>query len=76
LVHTHDIATGLGLSYDPPSRALCTRIKDRLDPELEPYEDPWTLLLWSTGRVGIPGRERVRRWHWQPGAWREDPSLR
>lgn len=67
LLHTHDIAAGLAIPYRPPSSALCTRVAARLDPRLEPYDDPWTLLLWATGRADIPGRDRVRRWRWQPG---------
>lgn len=62
IVHTHDIAGGLGLAYQP-DRDLCGRVTRRLG--LERYADPWQLLLWATGRADLPGRERVSRWKWR-----------
>lgn len=64
LLHTHDIATGLGLRYQPDP-VLCGRVTARLHPGLEPYDDPWRLLLWATGRADVPGRDHVRTWRWR-----------
>ena len=66
LLHTHDIATGLGIAYQPDADR-CARVVARLHRDLEPHDDPWTLLLWATGRADIPGRDHVRRWRWWPG---------
>ncbi len=65
VLHTHDIAAGLGIPYRPSS-TLCTRLTARLHRDLEHYHDPWILLLWATGRADIAGRDRVRRWRWWP----------
>ena len=66
LVHGHDIAQGLGLVLDPP-REVCTRVLARMFPhavaELADL-DPWTALLWATGRIALPGRPRVAHWRW------------
>jgi len=67
LLHTHDIVSGLELTYQPPDADLCARVIDRLHPDLEPHDDPWTLMLWATGRADIPNRDRVQRWRWRPG---------
>ncbi|MGP3638178.1 VOC family protein [Streptomyces sp. 24-1644] len=64
LVHTHDVAEGLGITWSPPA-ALCDRVLARLFPDAPADEDRWTVLLWSTGRAGLPGRERVTSWRWQ-----------
>ena len=42
LLHTHDIVSGLELTYQPPDADLCARVIDRLHPDLEPHDDPWT----------------------------------
>jgi hypothetical protein len=66
IVHTHDIATGLSLTYEPEA-AVCERVIDRLCPEVEPDgEPPFRLLLWASGRLDLPGRELVKRWRWSP----------
>jgi uncharacterized protein (TIGR03083 family) len=66
LVHGYDIAQGLGLALDPP-RQVCTRVLARLFPqavaELADL-DPWTALLWATGRIALPGRPRIAHWRW------------
>ena len=66
LVHGHDIAQGLGLALDPP-RKVCSRVLARLFPhavaELADL-DPWMALLWTTGRIALPGRPRVAHWRW------------
>ncbi|QNE78102.1 VOC family protein [Streptomyces finlayi] len=63
LVHTHDIAEGLSLTWTPP-RDLCDRVLARLFPDAPADEDRWTVLLWSTGRAELPGRDRVTSWKW------------
>ncbi|TYB68570.1 hypothetical protein FXF51_12165 [Nonomuraea sp. PA05] len=63
LVHVHDLAAGLGLSWDPPSE-VCSRVLARLFPDAPGDTDPWTTLLWATGRAELPGRPRLTRWRW------------
>jgi hypothetical protein len=57
LLHGNDIARGFGLSLDPP-RDVCRRVLARLFPQ-GPTDladaDPWTVLLWTGGRVELPG---------------------
>ncbi|MFC8566519.1 GNAT family N-acetyltransferase [Streptomyces sp. NPDC057245] len=64
LLHTHDIAEGLGLSYEPPA-GLCADVLTRLFPHVRPGEDPWRTLLWATGRGELPGRAPVTEWRWR-----------
>ena len=63
VVHTHDVATGLGVTWSADPR-LCTRVLDRLLPGIEPGPDPWSTLLWATGRIELPGRSRRTSWGW------------
>ncbi|MEU1472119.1 VOC family protein [Streptomyces sp. NPDC005761] len=63
LVHMYDVAAGLSLSCAPP-QDLCDRVLARLFPDAPADEDRWTVLLWSTGRADLPGRERVTSWKW------------
>ncbi|GHB13611.1 MULTISPECIES: VOC family protein [Streptomyces] len=63
LVHTHDVAEGLSLSWTPPAD-LCDRALARLFPDAPDDADRWTVLLWSTGRADLPGRDRVTSWRW------------
>ncbi|MCM2423486.1 hypothetical protein [Streptomyces sp. RKAG293] len=63
LVHTHDLAEGLGLDWTPPS-GICARVLTRLFPEAPTGTDPWTTLLWATGRAELPGHPRVTTWRW------------
>ena len=66
LVHGHDIAQGLGLVLDPP-REGCTRVLARMFPHMVAdlaNLDPWTALLWATGRIALPGRPRIAHWRW------------
>jgi hypothetical protein len=60
LVHTCDIAQGLGISWRPPP-ALCAAVLARLFPDA-PAGDPVEVLLWSTGRADPDGRPRVTSW--------------
>ncbi|NED87627.1 VOC family protein [Streptomyces sp. SID11233] len=63
LVHTHDLAEGLGIDWAPPAD-LCDRVLARLFPDVPDDSDRWTVLLWSTGRAELPGRRRVSSWKW------------
>ncbi|MEO3973997.1 hypothetical protein [Streptomyces sp. CAU 1734] len=63
LVHTHDIAEGLGLAWDPDPD-LCDRVLHRLLPDAPAGTDRWTTLLWCTGRADLPGRPRLTEWRW------------
>ncbi|MGW4508844.1 maleylpyruvate isomerase N-terminal domain-containing protein [Streptomyces sp. NPDC004436] len=63
LVHTHDLAAGLGLTWSPPSD-LCSRVLTRLFPDAPSSTDPWPTLLWATGRAELPGRPRLTTWRW------------
>ncbi|MFV5996857.1 VOC family protein [Streptomyces sp. NPDC056231] len=64
LVHTHDVVRGLDISWVPPAD-LCDRVLARLFPDAPDDTDRWTVLLWSTGRAELPGRERVSSWKWR-----------
>ncbi|MGW6589140.1 VOC family protein [Streptomyces globisporus] len=63
LVHTHDIAEGLGLTWAPPA-ALCDRALARLFPDAPAGGDRWAVLLWATGRAELPGHPRRTAWRW------------
>lgn len=63
LLHTHDIAQGLGLAYEPPS-ALPEFVLTRIFPQVQPGPDHWRTLLWATGRGELPGRAPVTEWRW------------
>ncbi|MCF2127538.1 GNAT family N-acetyltransferase [Strepomyces sp. STD 3.1] len=64
LLHTHDIAEGLGLTYEPPG-GLCAGVLARLFPHVRPGTDPWSTLLWATGRGDLPDRAPVTEWRWR-----------
>ena len=63
LVHGHDIAQGLGVDLDAP-RDVCVHVLARLFPNTPVEVDPWTVLLWATGRVDLPGHPRPEKWRW------------
>ncbi|WP_067180004.1 maleylpyruvate isomerase N-terminal domain-containing protein [Microtetraspora niveoalba] len=63
LVHTHDLAEGLGLAWTPPAD-LCSRVLARLFPDAPGSTDPWLTLLWATGRADLPGHPRLTTWRW------------
>ena len=63
LVHTHDIAEGLGIDWTPPAD-LCDRALSRLFPDAPIGTDRWSTLLWATGRAELPGRPRLTEWRW------------
>ncbi|WP_405615527.1 GNAT family N-acetyltransferase [Streptomyces sp. NBC_00076] len=63
LLHTHDIAEGLGLPYEPPA-GLAEYVLTGIFPHVRPGPDLWRTLLWATGRGELPGRARLTEWHW------------
>ncbi|WDV56847.1 GNAT family N-acetyltransferase [Streptomyces coeruleorubidus] len=63
LLHTHDIAEGLGVAYEPAPE-LCEFVLTRIFPHVQPGPTPWQTLLWATGRGELPGRARVTEWRW------------
>ncbi|MEW1658528.1 maleylpyruvate isomerase N-terminal domain-containing protein [Streptomyces sp. NPDC057555] len=63
VVHTHDLAAGLGLDWEPPAE-VCARVLARLFPDVPVGADPWSTLLWATGRLALPGRPRRTTWRW------------
>ncbi|NBM16198.1 hypothetical protein [Streptomyces sp. GC420] len=73
LVHTHDLALGLGLDWEPPAD-LCGRVLERLFPDAPADTERWPTLLWATGRGELGGRELRTSWRWfgePPGAARQ-----
>ena len=73
LVHTHDLAAGLGLDWTPPAE-LCARTLARLFPDAPEDADPWTALLWCTGRAELPARDAG--WPVEPGRGPRRPAFR
>ncbi|TLS41277.1 GNAT family N-acetyltransferase [Streptomyces montanus] len=63
LLHTHDIAEGLGIAYEAPAQ-LCEDVLTRIFPHIRPGPDHWRTLLWATGRGELPGRAPVTEWRW------------
>ena len=65
LVHTNDIAQGLGVDFTPPPD-IATRTLARLFPWVHDDGDPWQTLLYAAGRRGLGGNERrAPNWSWQ-----------
>ncbi|MEU3960283.1 maleylpyruvate isomerase N-terminal domain-containing protein [Streptomyces buecherae] len=63
LVHTHDLAEGLGLDWTPPAD-VCARVLARLFPDAPRTTAPWPTLLWSTGRAELPDHPPLTTWRW------------
>lgn len=63
LLHTHDIAEGLGVRYEADAE-LCGFVLTRIFPHVQPGPTPWRTLLWATGRGELPGRAPVTAWRW------------
>ena len=63
LLHAGDVATDRELAWTPPSRLAAATLA-RLFPWAPADADPWTALLWATGRGVLPGREPVTSWRW------------
>lgn len=58
LIHTSDIAAGLGKTFDP-GRDICVRILARLFPWAPRGGDPWEALRWANGRASMGKRPRL-----------------
>jgi len=64
IVHTGDIATGLGVAFAPPDD-LCAKVVARLFPWAPSDADPWPTLLWANGRAPLGDRDRLDPdWYW------------
>nr|WP_190017590.1 GNAT family N-acetyltransferase [Streptomyces lucensis] len=64
LLHTHDMAEGLGLAHEP-DEDLAESVLTWLFPHVQPGPAPWPTLLWATGRGDLPGRAPVTDWRWR-----------
>ncbi len=58
LVHTGDVAEGLGIEIEAPAER-CRRVVEQLFAEAPRDLDAWDVLWWATGRGDLPGRERL-----------------
>lgn len=70
LLHTDDIAQGLGLTFTPPLD-LCQRIIARVfpwAPDAAEEPDRWRALRWACGRTSLPGRSRLGPDWWYQAA--------
>ena len=64
LVHTHDVAKILGVTWEPPAE-LCDRALVRLFPNAPTDTPRWLTLLWATGRGELPGHPPLSEdWRW------------
>lgn len=64
LIHTDDIAAGLGVTFRPPDD-LTGRMLRRLFPWAPTDGDPWAAVRWASGRVALPDRPRLSPdWYW------------
>lgn len=63
LLHTHDVAEGLGVTWAPPG-GLCGRVLARLFREVPADPDRWRVLLWATGRAELADLPRRGSWRW------------
>ncbi|MEU6817598.1 GNAT family N-acetyltransferase [Streptomyces sp. NPDC046860] len=63
LLHSSDMAQGLGLPYTPPAD-LAESVLTWLFPHVQPGPDAWPTLLWATGRGELAGRPKVDGWRW------------
>ena len=65
LVHTNDIAQGLGVGFTPPVD-VAARTLARLFPWVAAEPDPWRALLYAAGRTPLGDKERrAPDWSWQ-----------
>jgi hypothetical protein len=68
LVHSDDIAQGLGTTLRPPVD-LAARVRSRLFPWAPTDVDPWDALRWAAGRTALPAHPRLGPdwgWHCAP----------
>ncbi|MDE2900838.1 MAG: maleylpyruvate isomerase family mycothiol-dependent enzyme [Chloroflexota bacterium] len=65
LVHTNDIAQGLGVEFTPPD-GVAARTIARLFPWVQVEGNPWQTLLYAAGRRPLGEMERrAPNWSWQ-----------
>jgi hypothetical protein len=76
LLHTDDVAAGVGLAWTPPAGPVAAALA-RLFPDAPADGDPWSALRWATGRGDLPGRPRVTDWRYAltPPVAREEPPV-
>ena len=68
LIHTADIAQGLGLPFRPPDGPTGRALR-RIFPWAPADADPWAALRWAAGRAALPDRPRLApdwSWHCAP----------
>jgi hypothetical protein len=58
LMHSADIAQGLGVPLRPPTD-LAERVRARLFPWAPTEVDPWDAVRWAAGRMALPGYPRL-----------------
>ena len=63
LVHTWDIAQGLGLNVAVPED-LSRAVLHRLFPWAPVDCSPWHAQLWSSDRIELPGKDKIGSWGW------------
>ncbi|MBK1786816.1 hypothetical protein [Prauserella cavernicola] len=63
LVHTDDVARGLGVPFAPRLELVDATLR-RLFPWAPEGQDPWQTLLWANGRAALPGHPRLEKWRW------------
>lgn len=64
LVHTHDIALGLGRQFQYQT-SVTSRVVERLFPWAPSGADAWSTLLWCNGRGALPDHPRQGpEWWW------------
>lgn len=68
LIHTADIAAGVGAPFEPPAD-LCAAVLARLFPWAPRDGDAWATLRWANGRATLGDRPRLDPewvWHSKP----------
>jgi hypothetical protein len=68
LIHSDDIARGLGTPFEPP-RDVCERVLGRLFPWAPRTRDAWQRLRWANGRAPLDDLPRLPpdwEWHCAP----------
>jgi hypothetical protein len=61
LLHMDDVAKGLRFDWHPPTE-LAAKVLDSVFPDAPTETDPWTTLLWASGRGELDGHERPTEW--------------
>jgi len=63
LIHTDDVARGLGVGFRPPAE-LAAQVLRRLFPWVSPSGNVWEQLRWANGRIALSGQPRLSDWAW------------